>query len=240
MDVKQIYKVLTTIWPGGIPSRGLIPLAGMIKVLIDRAQEGVGVASTAQTELEQALATAATAQPSFDAIAKIGDQSYAVQHKTAPTISASGREMREKVYDYVSKNPGAMVTEISAALTIQIWAVGIHLRRLKKEGRLIPSADLVQKWRTSESINAPAKVPEPAPAVVSKARNVSVPILMKIKGYLSGGQLILMKRRTQATIAKDLNLGLWTVKRAIWQLQREGAVTRIKAVQGPHLYQLTK
>lgn len=237
MDIRQIHNALITIWPGGIPREGLVYLAGMIKAIVDKAGEGVGIASTAQTELEQALATAYSGP---DAVIKIGEQIHAVQHKTVPQtpiIHASSREMRERIYDYVSKNPGATGRKISSTLKVPPWAIGYHLRRLKNDGRLIRSADLVPTWRTPESVHAAqSAVPVPVPVPVMKGRAVSAKILDKIKDYLAPP----WTRRTQSEIAAFLKLGPWTVKRAVWQLQKEGAITRTKAVQGPHLYQIAK
>lgn len=41
---------------------------------------------------------------------------------------------------------------------------------------------------------------------------------------------------TQGDLARNLHLGPWTVKRALWQLVREGKVLRLTSVQGPHRY----
>jgi hypothetical protein len=139
MDVIQIHKALTTIWPGGIPREGFVALAGMIKALVDKNATTSGNSPMSmQTKMEQALAIAR-----------------------------------------------------------------------------IPDSEPPTKTQKRGARSAPPKV------------------LVRIKSYLRS-----VGAKTQADIAKNLKLGLWTVKRAIWQLQREGEITRHETVQGPHLYQI--
>ena len=171
MDVKQIHNALITIWPGGIPREGLVYLAGMIKAITDKAQEGLGIASTAQTEMEQALASSLAQERPTD---KPSSGPYVV----------SGVDTQDR------------------SITLTLTAT-------------------------------PTKDPIPAPTA-PKGRGVPAKILARIKNYLRGATA------SQRGMVADLGLGPWTVKRAVWQLQREGAILRTKAVQGPHLYQLAK
>lgn len=183
MDVIQIHNALVTIWPGGIPREGLVYLAGMIKAIADKAESGAGIATKAQTELEQALAS----------VALTGTLQA---HVTNPET-------------------GKFERRLDLDLPVPTYTNQV---------------DAVQKIGVIGGRQSAAPVP-----VAPKTRTVSFLTIVRIKDYLKGS-----RGRTQAAIAADLDIGLWTVKRAVWQLQKEGAIVRMRVVQGPHLYQLKK
>lgn len=78
--------------------------------------------------------------------------------------------------------------------------------------------------------NDPDETPKPA---MRLSRQAPEKLVWAIKALLETQN---KTPRTQKGIAKTLKLGPWTVKRALWQLVRDGLVIHKKSVQGPHLY----
>lgn len=103
-------------------------------------------------------------------------------------------------------------------------------------------ASIARRYGASESLISRIKsneiwkvAPAPAPVLRSSLLSRQAPekLVWAIKALLETQN---KKARTQKEIAKTLKLGPWTVKRALWQLVRDGLVNHKKPPQGPHLY----